>query len=156
MEKPRRRVAVVMQRNETRGRWSTVVWKAVSAIADYDAGEPRRLVQQAEASQWLYPGLELMLRRDEAEGYFLNITAPEPRLFVMWRIEDERAVPQQVSVSYHEASGWMDSGEQMDSVALPPEFGPWIGEFVAQHYRPEPRKRIKPQSFRRPSDRARN
>jgi len=50
----------------------------------------------------------------------------------------------------------MDGGEQVDSVAMPAGVFAWVGEFVEKNYRPEPRKRIKPQSFRSPKDRARS
>jgi len=46
------------------------------------------------------------------------VSTQEPRVFVMWRMEQERAVPQFVTVSYDEASRWMDGGEQVDSVAM--------------------------------------
>ena len=31
---------------------------------------------------------------------------------------------------------------------MPPEIFAWVGEFVDANYRPEPKKRIKPRSFR--------
>lgn len=155
MERPELNVAVVMQRRALRNRWQSEVWEAVGVLAPYEgSGAPRMLVDEAAAAQWLHPGLKLELRRDESEGYFLNVTTDEPRIFVLWRMEDGRAVPQFVTASYHEASGWMDSGEQVDSVPMAPEVVAWVGAFVREHYRPEPeRKRIRPQSFRRPQDR---
>ena len=35
-------------------------------------------------------------------------------------MEDDRAVPKIVTVSYHEAARMMDGGEQVDGVTLPP------------------------------------
>jgi Protein of unknown function (DUF3305) len=156
MEKPSRRIAVVMQRRALQHRWQDEIWQAIGVLAPYDApGGPRALVEQQGESQWLYPGLELRLHRDEAEGYYMNVSTDTPLVFIMWRMEDGRAVPQFVSASYHEASGWMDSGEQVDSVPMAPEIAAWVAEFAREHYRPEPRrKRIRPQSFKRPGDRA--
>ena len=70
-------------------------------------------------------------------------------------MEEELAVPQFVTVSYDEASRWMDGGEQVDSVPMPATLFAWVGEFVEKNYRQEPKKRIKPQSFLSPKDRAR-
>jgi len=112
------------------------------------------LVEERGTTQWLYPGLEIVLRQPDADGYYLNVSTDEPRVFVLWRMEGELAVPHHVTVSYSEASCWMDGGEQVDSVPMPPELFAWVGEFVEQHYRPEPKRRVRPQSFRPPKDRA--
>jgi hypothetical protein len=63
-------------------------------------------------------------------------------------------VPQFATVSYDEASRWMDGGEHVDPVAMPTSIYAWVGEFVEQNYRAAPKKRIKPQSFLSPKDRA--
>ena len=153
---PRKTLAVVMQRRAIVNRWQSEVWEPVGVLTDYaGAAGPRILVEEAGATQWLYPGFEVVLRRSEAEGYFHNVSAKEPRVFILWRMEAERAVPQFVTVSYDEASRWMDGGEQVDSVAMPAALFAWTGEFVEKNYRAEPKKRIRPQSFLSPKDRAR-
>src|SRR6266480_2174543 len=125
MESMKKRVAVIMQRRPMDNRWQSEVWEALGVLADYDApGEARVIVEQAGATQWLYPGFEIVLHRSESEGYY-------------------------------QASRWMDGGEQVDSVAMPAAVFAWVGEFVEKNYRPEPKKRIKPQSFLSPKDRAR-
>jgi hypothetical protein len=157
MEAPTRRVAVVMQRRPLANRWQSEVWEPVGVLDDYKgAAEPRQIVDEESSRQWLYPGFDLVLRRSEAEGYFHNVSAREPRVFVLWRMENERAVPQFVTVSYDEASRWMDGGESVDSVPMPATLFAWVGEFVENNYRPAPKKRIKPQSFLSPKDRARS
>jgi len=157
MEKPARMLAVVMQRRQTAGRWPAVVWQPIGVVPDggeYDA--PRRIVAEENSEQWLYPGLELLLRRSDADGYYLNVSTSEPKVFVLWREEDGRGVPGFVTASYSEASSWMEGGEQVDPVPMAPELYAWVGEFVELHYRPEPKKRIRPQSFRHPKDRIRS
>jgi hypothetical protein len=157
MEIPRKRIAVLMQRRPLANRWQSEVWEPVGVLGDYEgAAEPRLIVDEASSQQWLYPGLELVLRRSEAEGYFHNVSAREPRVFVLWRMENDRAVPQFVTVSYDEASRWMDGGENVDSVPMPAALFAWAGEFVEKNYRRQPKKRIKPQSFLSPKDRARS
>ena len=48
-----------------------------------------------------------------------------------------------VSVSYGEAARWLDSGEQVDGVAMPREIADWVGDFVNTHYKPEPKKKVR-------------
>jgi hypothetical protein len=151
---PSRRVAVVMQRRAVESRWLSEVWEPVGVLEDEAAGAPRLLVDHPEASQWFYPGFDIVLRFSEAEGYYHNVSTQQPRVFVLWRMEEGRAVPQFVTVSYDEASRWMDGGESVDSVAMPPALFAWVGEFVERNYRAQPKKRIKPQSFLSPKDRA--
>lgn len=154
VETLKKHVAVVMQRRETANRWQTEVWEPVGVLPDYaGGGEPRAIVESPGTTQWLYPDLPLTLHRDEAEGYYLNVSTQNPRVFVLWRMEQERAVPHYVTVSYSEASRWMDGGAQVDSVAMPAELFAWVGEYVENNYRPEPKKRVKPRSFMHPKDR---
>src|SRR4051812_37186324 len=148
---PRKEVAVVMQRRAIENRWQSEVWEPVGVVCDYEgAQDPRVLVEDAQRKQWLYPGFEIVLRRSEAEGYYHNVSAAEPRVFVLWRMEAEPAVPKYVTVSYDEASRWMDGGEHVDSVPIPAALFAWVGDFVEKNYRAEPRKRIKPRSFLSP------
>jgi len=156
MDKPRKRLAVIMQRRAIQNRWQSEVWEPLGVLEDYQGEDAARLiVGEPGLAQWLYPGLELVLHRAEAEGYFHNVSTPAPNVFVLWRMEEERAVPHYVTVSYDEASRWMDGSAQVDPVPMPAGLRDWVVEFVQAHYRPEPRKRIKPQSFLSPKDRAR-
>src|SRR6185436_12872200 len=114
---------------------------------------PRALVETPSFEQWLFPGFDIVLQRSEAEGYFHNVSTLAPNVFVLWRIERSRAVPHYVTVSYDEASRWMDGGAQVDAVPMPSAMRDWVRAFVEQHYRPEPKKRMRPQSFLSPKDR---
>ena len=143
-----------MQRRALQNRWQSEVWEPFGIVANHaGGGAPSKLVEEGAVTQWLYPGFELKLFRDEVEGYYLNVSSNEPRVFVMWRIEDGLAVPQFVTVSYNEAGRLMDGGEQVDNVPMPPELMAWVGGYVEQHYRPEPKRRSRPQSFLQPRDR---
>jgi hypothetical protein len=140
-----RAVAVVMERMELTNRWVSERWEARGVIpyaADTDTKE-RVIVQEHGLTQILFPNLTIRLHRDEAEGYYYNITSPQPKVFVLWRMRDGIARPEQLSVSYHEGARWMDSEETVDGVSLPTELLPWIAEFAAEHYRPEPRKKVR-------------
>ena len=156
MQRPELNVAVVMRRRKLDNPWQSELWEVASVLAPYQGPlGPRLVLEHADESQWLHTGLKLELYRDDCEGYYLNITTPEPRIFVMWRMDGESAVPHFVTVSSNEASGWMDSGEEVGSAAMEPEVGKWVAEYVRDHYRPEPKKkRIRPESFKDPAERA--
>jgi len=149
-------VAVLMRRRKLDNPWESEMWEVAGVLAPYEGPDgSRQIVAHADDSQWLHAGLKLELYRDEGEGYYLNITTEEPRVFVMWRMNGEQGVPEFVTVSSNEASGLMDSGEEVGSVPMGPELGKWVAEFVRDNYRPEPKKnRIRPESFKHPEDRA--
>ena len=162
-EKPSLTLAVIMQRRVTRNRWVSVVWEPWAVLESGEAaGAPRQLVDQPDVAQWLHPGFELAIHRDETEGYYLNVSSGSPRIFVLWRMDDEngaggqdvaRGVPLQISASYYEGGRWLDGGNSVDSVTMPPAVFAWVGEYVEKNYRPEPKKRIRPRSFIHPKDR---
>ncbi len=134
-----------MERLRLGDRWDTEQWEARGVVRDSpSAGIAGQVIFQDErTTQYLFPGFELKLRPDEAEGYFLNITSPQPKLFVLWRKDDgdEIASPRLMTVSFNEGARWMDGGATVDGVALPVDLLPWIGAFVERHYRPEPKKK---------------
>jgi hypothetical protein len=138
-------LAVIMERKALQNRWASEQWEVLGIVRDPDPvpGAPRVIVHTDRCTRTLYPGYRLVLTRDEAEGYYLNLTSPEPKVFVLWRwIEDvAQPQPQRITVSYGEGTRWADSGEQVDGVAIPPELLPWIAAFVEKHYEPEPPKK---------------
>ena len=154
MEKATKMLAVVMQRRNARSRWASVIWEPVSVLESAEPpGAARLLMQQDDTEQWLHPGFELAIHRDEIEGYYMNVSSESPRVFVLWRMDEETAIPLQVTASYDEGGRWMDGGHSVDSVTMPPAIFGWIGEYVEKNYRPEPKRRIKPRSFVHPKDR---
>lgn len=138
-------LAVIMERIVLNNRWVSEKWEAKGVVRDTSPprSAERVIVREEKLTQVLFPGHVLKLRRDEAEGYYLNITSPQPKVFVLWRMRDDQARPELLTVSYHEGARWMDSDENVDGVPLPTELLPWISEFVEQHYKPEPRKKMK-------------
>jgi len=155
MEKPSRTFSVIMLRRSIANRWQSEAWEPWSVLADNStAGEPRLLVDEHGVQQWLHSGFELVLHRDELDGYYLNVSTERPKVFVLWIVDEGRGRPLQLTASYHEASRWMDAGHTMDGVPMPLETFAWVGDYVERNYRPEPEKRIKPRSFIHPKDRA--
>jgi hypothetical protein len=135
-------LAVIMQRRTLVNRWVSEQWEATGVVRDPGSNTCACvIVERDDVMEVLHPGFRLQLTRDEAEGYYLNITSPEPKVFVLWRIHDGVPRPEMLTVSYGEGTRWADSGEQVDGVPLPLELVPWLGAFVERHYRPEPPKK---------------
>lgn len=134
-------IAVIMERTALVNPWLPEQWEAKGVVRDiFPPGTPQRVIVRDENQmQVLFPGLLLKLQRHEAEGYYLNVSSPQPKVFVLWRMQDAFARPHLVTVSYGEGARWADSGENVDGVPLPLELLPWVGEFVERNYKPEPR-----------------
>ena len=140
-------IAVIIEKTRLDNRWVSERWEAIGVIpafaADPADSAPRRIVAEVDREQFLTGHFRLELFRDEVDNYHLNLTSPEPRVFVMWRMEDDFPRPVSVTLSYGEAARWLDSGEQCDGVAMPPEIADWLGDFVNTHYKPAVRHKIK-------------
>jgi len=142
------RVAVLMERRSLANRWQTESWQPVAVVADPGEAAPSVVLDDGVRTQWLHPGFVIELHRDEAEGYYLNITTEQPYVFVLTRVEEGCAVPKMVTVSYHEAGRMMDGGEQVDGVPMSVEVAELVGAYVAENYRPERKNRSRPPSFK--------
>ena len=173
-------VAVVMRREPVTGpmsRWQSARWVLVDVIPEgepfladlSDVGQamlpPEEVVPVdvdglPEARHWIFRHRRVTLFRDDAEGYFLNLTSPTPCFWVFWRSDDEwlvdgepGAMPQIVTLSYHDAGRWLDAQEKVDQVPAPPAVVGWLQAFVDQHHQVEPKRRKRPESFRPLTDR---
>ena len=142
-------VDVVMDRVAIDNRWASEYWRpaavmplgegrAAPAAAVCDTDSPAR-------TSWRFPGMAIELHTSESEGYFLNLTSETPVVFVMWRAQEEgvqpAAQPLIVTLSYNEAGRFMDGGERVDPVPMPEPIRAWLADFVAAHYKPEPKKK---------------
>jgi hypothetical protein len=145
---PTMKVAVILSREPAENRWESVRWQLLGAVPD-SGGAVRALVDTPEMLQRLYPGLDVTLFKDEAEGYYLNVSSEEPSVFVSIRHDEggEEPYPFQCTVSYNEAARWMDGGEKVERVPAWPELVGWIARWVETNYRPEPKRSQRPQSF---------
>jgi len=146
---PTRKLAVILERQAVESRWETHRWSLVGVVPD-EGGDVRTIAQDERTLRRLHPGLEVSLFRSEAEGYYLNATSGAPSVFVALR-EDEASgepYPFQATLSYNEAARWMDGSEKVERVLAWPELAEWMAAWVEGNYRPEPKERRKPRSFR--------
>ncbi len=158
-------VAVVMRRERVPGaasRWQAWRWVLAEVIRDQAefGTEPRLMLKTDDEERWLHPGFKVELLETDAEGYYLNITTETPGWFVLWRMEEEAAfadepiaVPQIVTLSYHDAGRWLDAQENVDQVAAPADVIDWVRAFVDEHHVLEVKRRKRPESFKSLVDR---
>jgi Protein of unknown function (DUF3305) len=168
------RFSVLMRKQNLDNPWVSYRWVPQEVLPDFEPLSQithnrisgQFLGKDADGETWLFSGFELNLFLDEAEGYYLNVSATTPSWFVMWRLEEdfERyidansiemakveaniAVPHRICVSYNEAARLLDGGESVDTIPMSEEHASWLQEYVNEHYRPEPKKRHKPASFK--------
>jgi hypothetical protein len=148
-ERPTQRISIVLQREAVEGgRWESFHWDLHGVVPDV-GGEPRTILEDARTLQRIHPGFDLVLFRDEAEGYYLNASSEAPSVFVSLRNDEASGEPYpfMATLSYNEAARWMDSNERVERVPAWPELAAWMGAWVQENYRPEPKKRRKPRSF---------
>ena len=160
-QRPTIEVAVIMRRERLDNRWQPWRWVLDDVVpAEAAFGDVPRLLRQDEnQALWLFPGFAVELFKDDGEGYHLNLSAPAPCWFVLWRMDEEGSVPQPlarpvaVSLSYHDAGRWLDAQETVEQVPAPPAVLQALQAFVDEHYAPEPKRRRRPDSFQSLTDR---
>lgn len=157
-DRPTLAVAVLMERRKNPSRWEDWGHRLLDVMPDDGrfGCEPQVLRDDGECRQTLFPGLSTSLYRDEAEGYYLNLSSGQPVWFVMWRRDDadpSRAWPETVTLSYNEAGRLLDAQERVDNVPLPSDLRAWLQGYTDLHYRPEPKRRQRAASFRAPEQR---
>jgi hypothetical protein len=132
-----------MRRVPLENRWVSEKWELAEVRPDTGESPLSRVALGDDA--WLWRGLALDLHTSEGEGYYLNLTAPEPCVFVMWRLEEwegiETARPWVATASYNEAARMMDAGETVETRPMPASVRDWMAPFVEANYRPEPRRK---------------
>lgn len=150
-------VAVVMRRERIDNAWQPWRWVLADVVPHEDGfgAAPRLLLKDAREERWLHPGFKVELFLGDAEGYYLNVTTAHPCFWVVWRLEEGAgqtgetiAVPQIVTLSYHDAGRWLDAQENVEQVPAPPGVVEWLREFVDQHHVLEAKRRQRPQSFK--------
>jgi hypothetical protein len=157
-ERPALNVAVVLERLKQPSAWEDWRFGVADVVIDDGAfgTEPRLLRDDGRCARIIYPALTVTLHPDEGEGYYLNLTSGTPSWFVMWRVHHEdgsRAWPELVTLSYNEAGRLLDAEERVNPVPVPPAVRDWLQAYADAHYRPEPKRRVRPASFRAPEQR---
>ena len=149
-------VDVLMRRIALRNRWASERWAPLAVVPleaetvtdpDRPTADPRLVADGPEGSVWCFTGYALELFPSEGEGYFLNLTSPDPAVFVMWRPDESSAGPairpSVVTVSYNEAARMLDVGEAVEPVSMPAVVRAWVEPYMHAHYQPGPRQKVR-------------
>jgi hypothetical protein len=125
------------------GRW--VVTGVVASKQPVEAGVHRKLIHSGdEAQQYLWTGLSIELHKDDAESFYCNLMSDKPSVFVICGEEqDEPLQPSIVTLSYGEATTYMETDQQVERVEMPAELYRWLEQYVLANYVPEKKKKRK-------------
>ncbi|MGB5259061.1 MAG: DUF3305 domain-containing protein [Gammaproteobacteria bacterium] len=159
-------VSVLVEFVETQAnRWEDGHWRVAGVVAgkrekvshyyghgpgraaglDPDGGVPgSELHAAAQGRQFLHAGLQMRLYIDDAESYYFNLVSDNPGVFVI--CNQEAGGPLQpfiATLSYGEATSYMETDAIVERVAMPPELYRWAERFVLEHYVPEKHRKRK-------------
>ena len=125
------------------GRW--VVMGVVAAEPSSDvAVHCRQIHADDESQQYLWSGLSIELHQDDTESYYANLMSDTPGVFVICEGEQEDDLkPASVTLSYGEATSYMETDQRVERVAMPPEIYRWLEQYVLANYVPEKRRKRK-------------
>ena len=142
-------VSVIVEFRMTRdNRWQEGYWQVAGVVAGDQPGQDsatgRQLHAATQEQQYLWTGLHVKLFRDDAESYYYNLVSDTPRVFIICsQVADEPPQPFIATLSYGEATSYMETDEMVESVDMPPELYRWAEHFVLEHYVPVKRKKRK-------------
>jgi len=125
------------------GRW--VVTGVVASKQPAEEGVHRKLIHSGdEAQQYLWTGLSIELHKDDAESFYCNLMSDKPSVFVICGEEqDEPLQPSIVTLSYGEATTYMETDQRVERVEMPAELYRWLEQYVLANYVPEKKKKRK-------------
>ena len=158
VERPGVNVAVVIERTAQPNRWEEWGFRVAEVVPDeVQFGKaPRVLHDDGKVSRWMHPGFRVELFADECKGYFLNLTSGAPAWFVSWRATELPSTIEvsAVSVSYIEADRRLFAEEHVENLPLSNELCEWLRLYTNAHFRPDTGRKVRPQSFLSPAERA--
>ncbi len=147
-------MSVLVEYCETPGnRWEEGHWQVAGVIAGNQSGgddvQDRQLHPGAQGQQFLHTGLRVQLHKDDAESYYFNLVSDNPSVFIICSQETGQPLqPFIATLSYGEATSYMETDEIVETVAMPPELYRWAEHFVLKHYVPEKRRKRKRENWK--------
>ena len=138
-------VSVIMEKHPSVNQWADAYWKSVGLIVgEQEATVPTLMQEQGEVQQYLIPGLQIQLYKDQCESYYHNMKSPKPSCYVIaYKHENAMPEPFLVSMSFDEAHSYLEGDEEVFAIAIPPELYQWTEEFTLANYFPEKKKKRK-------------
>jgi hypothetical protein len=141
--------------------WSNGQWDVsgvvVGEIGEKFGGDKQVIRNDTRNREYLCAGLTVELYKDDAESYYHNLMSDDPKAFVVCRTDetdDNQCEPFLVTLSYGEATSYMEVDELVYSVAMPPELYRWVEQFVLEHYVPEKKRKRRRENWKDAGKRA--
>jgi len=137
-------ISVIMERRPSKSEWINFSFDALGVVTAENAhGSPTqgspvsKIHEQNGIQQYLFSGLTIKLFKDECESYYHNLMSPQPGCFVVADQPDDpdlMPAPYLVSLSFDEVHSYLEGGENVYSVDIPPELYKWTEAFVLTQY----------------------
>jgi hypothetical protein len=129
-------------------RWVDGRWVVAGVVAGEqlaaDGIQCRRIHTSETGQQYLWSGFSVELHKDDAESYYHNLMSDHPGAFVICNEETgEPLRPAIVTLSYGEATSYMETDVRVERVAMPAELYRCMERFVLDNYAPEKTKKRK-------------
>ena len=125
------------------GRWLVTGVVAGEQIAT-DGIQSKRVHSGEAGQQYLWSGLSIELHKDDAESYYYNLISDNPGAFVICSEEPgEPLQPFIVTLSYGEATSYMETDVRVERVDMPAELYRRLEQYVLANYVPEKKKKRK-------------
>ena len=125
------------------GRWivSGVVAAGQSTGTDRDC---KLVHSNAAGKHYLWTGLSIELHKDDAESFYCNLMSDKPSVFVICdEQQDDSLQPSIVTLSYAEATTYMETDQRVERVQMPAELYRWLEQYVLANYVPEKNRKRK-------------
>lgn len=142
-------VAVLVEHQAVHdNRWIDDRWVVTGVVAAGplpDAGlHCRPIHADDDSQQYLWSGLKIELHQDDTESYYANLMSDTPGVFVICDGgQEDELKPASVTLSYGEATSYMETDLRVERVAMPAEIYRWLEQYVLANYVPEKRKKRK-------------
>lgn len=152
-------VMVEFQRVDN-NRWVDGRWVVTGVVSGEqlatDGIQCRQIHTSDTGQQYLWSGFSVELHKDDAESYYYNLMSDNPGAFVICNEEQgEPLQPEFVTLSYGEATSYMETDARVERVAMPAELYRRLEQYVLANYVPEKKKKRKRDNWKK-ADRGRH
>jgi uncharacterized protein DUF3305 len=130
------RLGVVFERRHIDHPWQEWRWRPVALIPGAEAAGEPRLLCQGDGWAWFHLAtLALELFPGETGDYRLNLSQPQPSVYVLWHADEEPPEPFHLTVCHSETQDYLDGGDVMaEGVPMPEPVQALLHAYVAAYH----------------------
>ncbi len=133
-------LGVIIERRELDNPWQDHCWLPVAVIPGVSSpiGKWKKLRHGEDWVHYHAGTLDLELFKKETDGYRVNLSQPQPRVFVVLRPDEEgdrEFLPFHITACPYEAEGYGESGDEIvEGVPMPDIVIAWIQAFIDTYH----------------------